>query len=229
MTAPIQKPIPYVNRSTVQLHTTEAVALLHGKGLYKDHPKIPSFYSFGKKLNHIWNQARDDNPYAEYALIQIEHQLDITFKKLALFEKLLKRNKAQWDLPEGVIIVDCEAIEPACITLNGAAFNTPHAKLLLILIAKFDSLMRTLKSYRQFNIIRNRRFHNVKRRAIRSIRACMHEARSYRASHVTRRDILEQTDAGVAAVTQFGIVSLAILKHQERSQYGPHPIAWPAI
>lgn len=215
--------LAYVNRSTVVIHTSEALSLLNGKAIQKSHKNIPSLFAFGRKMNRIWNHARDDNPYAEHALIQIERQLDTAFEKLALCERLLNRSKEKWRAPGGITIVDCEAVEPARITLNSSVFNTPHAKLLLVVIARFDDVMRTLKSYRQFNIVSNRRFHNLKRRAMRCIRACMHEARSYRSMAVTRRDILQQTDVGIAAVTQFGIISLGILRNQERSLYGPHP------
>lgn len=223
--------LKYVNRSSVEIHTQEAIELCKGKTVTTRKSKrvfhLPNVFAFGTKLNRIWEQAREDNPYAEYTLIQIENKLDLAFQKLELFDKILQRKKRQWRTPEGLTIVDCEAVNPERLMLNNQIFNTPHAKLLLVLVAKFDALMRRLKSCRQFNIIPNRRYHTIKRRAMRAVRISMYEARVYRSVKVTRRDIFNHTDLGIAAVNQLGIVSLAILKRHTRSKYGPNPTSNP--
>lgn len=222
-----ESPLRYVNRSILTVHTSEGLAFCQGKSLVPSKSKSPwqpNIFTFGVAVNKIWLNAKEDDPYAEYALIQIEKKLEKAANKLALYERLARRMKKRWNEPEGLNIQECEAIDPFTITIGGKVFNSPHAKSLIVVVARYDALIRQLKSYRQFNIIKNKRFHTIVRRCSRSIQAVILETRSYKATGVTRYDIFNKTKRGKEAVDQLGMIPLSILNRDERSDFGPTPL-----
>lgn len=218
------KALIYVNRSVLTLHTPEALELCNGKHVAsKSMRRLPNIHAVGILLNKIWSNAKADDPYAEYTLIQIEKRLKKASDRLSLFEKMIERKRKRWKAPDGLQIEMCEALEPYTISFTDKLFNTPHAKLLLVLIARFDSLMRSLLSYRQLNIVENRRYHTLKRRSLRYIRAVMLETRTYQFTGVKRDDLFNKTKMGHDAMKRLGMIPLAVLKREERSEYGPLP------
>lgn len=213
----------YVNSSVILLHTDEALRLCKSSTVshLDRHFKIPSIYAFGYQLLKIWDNIKRDDPYAELSLIHVEKKLEQSLKNIELFERILLRRKNRKKLPEGISLLPCTAVNPTRVLVSDKAFHTPHAKHMLILLARYDALMRTLQSYRQFNVIRNRRYHTIKRKITRNIRSALTEPKSYEVTGVTRDDIYNKTDLGNEVTEKFGMISLNILKRKEESQYGP--------
>lgn len=219
--------IRYVNRSTLTVHTPEALTFCRSKAQFPGNDKSswkPNVFSFGNNMNKMWANAKADDPYAEFALIQVEKKLNRASQRLSLLERLAKRMKNRWQIPAGLDVQACETIEPLILTMGGKVFNTPHSKSLIVLIARFDALVRELKSLKQFNIVKNRRFHTIIRKATKGIRAVIQETQAYKATGVTRYDIFNKTKLGTEAIEQLGMIPLAILNRDERSVFGPSPI-----
>ncbi len=219
--------IRYVNRSTLTVHTPEALMFCRSKAQFPGNDKAPwkpNIFYFGNNMNKIWANAKADDPYAEFALIQVEKKLDKTSQRLSLFERLAKRMKSRWQVPAGLDIQSCETIEPLTLAMGGKVFNTPHSKSLIVLIARFDALVGELKSLKQFNIVKNKRFHTIVRKATKSMRAVIQETHGYKATGVTRYDIFNKTKLGAEAIEQLGMIPLAVLNRDEYSVFGPTPI-----
>lgn len=216
----------YINHSTLEIHTLEALQLCEGTTAPARNGKVyrvPSAFIFGLSVNKIWDHIKNDDPFAEFALINIEQQLGKAFDTIDKFERILERRKAKWQQPEGLTLEISQAEVPTTLSLNQKVFKTTHAKLLMVVIGRFDLLMRKLLTYRQFNIIKNTRFHTMRHRSMRSIRVVMQEARTYKPTGVTRQDIINHTEDGETTTQQLGIIPLSVLTREQRSQYGPSP------
>lgn len=213
----------FQNRSELVLHTHDAVKLCEGgkTDTNGDVHKIPGLFVFGILLNNIWNAVKSDDPYAEMTLIEIERLLDRAFVSLQKLDQRLERYRQQSKLPEGVILEINESRKASHLTLDGAAFHATHTRLLVILIATYDALIRKLLTCGAFGMINNKTRKQLLYLATKAVRSVLMSPTPYKKTGVTRNDILLKNERGQEALQKYGMVPLAILNREEHSRFGP--------
>ena len=73
---PPRRPGKLQGRIDTKFHTGEAVALVDGRGSDDGKSRIIGLKSFAKRSHLIMTGSEREDPFADYALVQIEHKLD---------------------------------------------------------------------------------------------------------------------------------------------------------
>lgn len=213
----------FQNRSELILHTWDAVTLCDGRKAIANEQQhgIPGLFVFGILLNNIWNAVKADDPYAEMTLIEIERLLDRAFTSLQKLDQRLEGYCQQNKLPEGLILEINESRKTSRISLDGAAFHATHTRMLVILIATYDALVRKLLTCGAFGIVNNKTRKQLLYLATKAVRSVLMSPTPFKKTGVTRDDILLKNEKGQEALEKHGMVPLAILNREEHSRFGP--------
>ncbi len=215
-----------VLRSSFELtiHSKEAQKLIEGRVLKKDSEKdkkytINGLELYSRRLNTIWHRIRNDDPYAEMILIEIERRLERAHRKISAAteqaESMLKKS------PPGISISISNSTKPVKISLNDAKYYTVHAKLAAVLVADFDFLIRKLKSCIDIGQLTKTQYKKRVERLSTLIRGVLIAPSVYKNMNISRQDILQSNEKGTVAIEKFGLVPMDILNNQQHSEYGP--------
>lgn len=215
-----------VLRSNFELtiHSKEAQKLIEGRVIEKnsEHDKkytINSLELYSKRLNTIWHRVKNDDPYAEMLLIEIERRLERAKNKVnnATKDAELMLTKS----PPGISISVSSSIKPIKISLNDTKYYTIHAKLAAVLIADFDFLIRKLKSCIEIGQLTKSQYKKRIERLSTVIRGVLIAPSAYNNMNIDRKDILQATEKGKVAIEKFGLVPMNMLNNQQHSEFGP--------
>lgn len=217
------------NRSTLSIHTRQAASLCEGKSIEVNNKrfKIPSLFVFGLTLSKLWQAVKADDPYAEQHLIEIERLITRGFEHIEKQEKRLAGFLLKKPTPQGMTMTLHESRQTLEISLDNEVFQATHTKMMSVLVASFDALVRTLITYKDFAIIDGKTYQGMLKRSTRVMRSILMSSTTYKKSEVTRGDILNKTDKGKHAVERFGLIPMALLRREQCSQYGPQPLFIP--
>jgi integrating conjugative element protein (TIGR03761 family) len=217
------------NSSVLELHTQQATDLINyvrvsTSGNNKN--TIAGLYQFCIKLQQIWQDVRNDNPYAELALIRIETRIEKAFKALRRIEYQLEQLiLAEKDKSlKGVQLSMHEAHETIKIELSQPVFFLTHTKLAIRIIAYFDLLLCKLKTCKDFGLINRQRSKSILRRSTTIARGVLDSPNSYKHIDITRSDVLKQVSKAKEAAVTHGMISVEILNYTMQSEHGPEPI-----
>lgn len=132
--------------NTVTLHTKEAYRLFTGRA--KDPtpgkliPPILGARRTGSMLRELWLLSGNDNPYADWALIDIHGRITDTTERLR--QQAERMEQAIQSLRKRSIVVNLvQAREPQTVPLG---FASPYAFLLVEMLAEFDFMIRNVKT-----------------------------------------------------------------------------------
>lgn len=218
----------YTNASRWCYHSYEVQNLIKGRVLENldeksgKQYKLPSLLQLGNRLNHIWGEVKNDDPYAEMTLIEIERLIDRAHKALDRQSNKLKKRLKNSGLPEGIDIVINVSKNTLAVSLEDVAFRTTHAKQLIIVLARYDIIMRTITTYKEFgfisdNYVKPYRFHLTK-----VIRAIFMEILRYKKTGVTRHDFLNSSLLAKSVSERMGMLPFSIIDRSLSSRWGPN-------
>jgi integrating conjugative element protein (TIGR03761 family) len=217
-----------VLRSSFELtiHSKEAQKLIEGRIIERDSElelekkyTINGLELYSKRLNTIWYRVKNDDPYAEMVLIEIERRLERAKNKIHHATKdaeiMLKKS------PPGISISVSSSIKPIKISLNHTKYYTIHAKLAAVLIADFDFLIRKLKSCIEIGQLTKSQYKKRIESLSTVIRGVLITPSVYNNMNIDRKDILQSTEKGKAAIEKFGLVPMDMLNNNQHSKFGP--------
>ncbi|TAG49750.1 MAG: TIGR03761 family integrating conjugative element protein [Betaproteobacteria bacterium] len=132
--------------NTVTIHTKEAYRLFTGRA--KDPvpgrsiPPILGARTAGSMLRSLWLLSGNDNPYADWALIDIHGRITDQIEKLrAVNTDMEQQTKALRQ--RGINVSVVSAREPQTVPLG---FASPYAFLLVEMLAEFDYFIRCVRT-----------------------------------------------------------------------------------
>jgi integrating conjugative element protein (TIGR03761 family) len=212
--------------STLKIHTRQAKQLMvenkHSQTTQQEKSyMIIGLDKFGRFLHTIWYQIRNDDPYAEMALIEIERRINNAFDLLKKLNHTIDE-QLRAELP-GITLTFYQSENPTVIPLNTRQFDTTHSLLGARLIGLYDLLIRKLHTSQQFGIINRNQSSHYKYKSAKALRGVFAAPLLYKPFGVTRIDIIQKTDKGLAATTQQGEIPLDILTQKTQSKFGPRP------
>lgn len=206
------------------IHSKEAKKLIKGREIEKNSESGKAFSINGlelysRRLNSIWYRIKNDDPYAEMVLMEVERRIERAKKKIKSAtedaELILKKT------PPGISIGLSSSIKPIKFSLNDSKYYTIHTKLAAVLIAEFDFLVRKLKSCIESGQLTKSQYKRDIGKLTTAIRGVLIAPSIYMNMNISRKDILEPTENGKTAIERFGLVPFAILNNEQHSEYGP--------
>ncbi|MDT3671745.1 MAG: TIGR03761 family integrating conjugative element protein [Aromatoleum sp.] len=212
---------------TMTLHTKEGFRMFMGRrrdpaGHYN---AIPGGKRVASSLKALWALTRNNNPYADWALLRADHRIPELRRALErqsqLFSAELKK-RADKGLGFGIL----KSREPKVLELG---FRSPYGYVIAELIVEFDYYVRVVKTLGRKALFSDKEAHDAIRQFTRPMRAAFEEFIRFESwltkpdlLALSRADFLPGADATaqkrVAAVTGiFGAVPAGI--------YAGHPIS----
>ncbi len=185
--------------ATLKLHTHLAINLFRGRrgDRSKNIRQIVGMSLFARQAGLIWTAAKNDDPYADQCLIEIEEAHKRT--KTLLDE----REKALSELIEGLegFEVDVQTCtEPLEIPLN---FHSPWAYRSVLLLLQYDKIVRLGLTAHHVGFIGDAEWNDVITDSGRAMRNLFEEVNRWVFTNVTRDDIRKNTKVAKRAQGQY--------------------------
>jgi integrating conjugative element protein (TIGR03761 family) len=201
------QPGPILSTATIQLHTRIAVDLFHGhKG----------FTWFAANLNKLWDLSLQDDPYADYRLIQVEEQL-------ALFSQYLSHKTEEVEGRLGALAiagiqpVSHHSVRPVDAPL---AFRATQAAAAVLQLAALDRLTQKALMVKHFGLLTESDWQS-------SVGSCTSAMRDlfaiseHQVSGASRDDFSSKNARSMEARERLGEIPAEIMEGLKRPSLGP--------
>jgi integrating conjugative element protein (TIGR03761 family) len=223
-----QRPGRLVKPTEMALHTYQAQRLFTGRKRSEDKPGIPGMMTFAKVCYQMWLLTGNDNPYADYILIQVLQEMDGIRKEIQdEIDKLrLVLNERK---ERGMAHSIAASARP--LVIGSLSFGSPYGYKALDLLLDFDYYVRVVTTLEEVGQIKTDEARGRKERMQHRIRSFI--SRIVRLGDIIRADKLlplSRADFGpnasddgkirVALTAKvFGEVPEAILRGDKRPDY----------
>jgi integrating conjugative element protein (TIGR03761 family) len=205
--------------ATLTLQTRHAVRLVKGRSYSAEKPAIIGLLGFANLVRTVWHGARDDDPYADWWLLQVHDTLVQAELELAVLERALS---ARLEALSAIDVVAPESARPARIALN---FSNPYAFRAAGLIGQFDGFACKVLSARHVGLIGRDESEKLLHQGGRWVRRALQSPVLYRLLGVTRDDVLQRTAKGLQAEETMGEVPDDVLRGDRRAPHAPAVVA----
>lgn len=159
-------------QNTVTLHTKEAYRLFTGRAKNPDPtrnvPPILGARRAGAMLRALWLLSANDNPYADWALIDLHDRIVEAADKLRQTSAAMEQQMSTLR-QRGLTVHIVDARDPQTVPIG---FASPYAFLLVEMLAEFDyfvRLVKTLESISRIGTDESKKMIAVEVTAIRSM------------------------------------------------------------
>ncbi|MBU0884621.1 MAG: TIGR03761 family integrating conjugative element protein [Gammaproteobacteria bacterium] len=201
---------------TLTLHTHHAARIWQGRAARDGVRSIMGMAGYISVTNLIKQAAAQDDPYADWAMLQLEEKLmQAKAGMMALTQQL---DRVKQDLPTQIDIGDNLNIHPVTLPLY---IGSQLGFLAVYLLTDYDTLVRrSLLAHHTARIGRADMETWIDNGA-HLLRSLFGLAQRYRLAAVTRDDLAAMNARGHAAVDKFGLLPQDILEGTRRSQFAP--------
>ena len=204
-------------RIKLVLHTRKACALVRGRRADSEQGKAPitGLLLFAATVGRIWHAAAADDPYADWWLVEIEHQMETAREEIGAYRKQVSERLRQAPL------VDLEAAvaaEPAEIELR---FGTPYGFMASYLLVDYDGLVREVMTARHVAVLDREAAERLIHEGGRAVRRAFHSAEGYRYLALTRDDVRQGTAKARKARELMGELPRQVLEGKVRARHAP--------
>ena len=204
---------------TVQ--TRQAQQLIHGRNETVDKPAIIGLVGFADRLRIIWQAARDDDPYADWWLIKVHETLDQAREYISRHQKELDNQLTQMPAMEVEV---AQSLRPCRIRLQ---FANPYAYHGAQLIAAYDTLVRTVLTYRHIGFLDNDAAEGIVKLGARKVRGTFVVPQGYRLLGIDRKCIQRNSGKDPRACQLMGELPAEVLSGERRAPLVPRRLSFP--
>ncbi len=204
---------------TVQ--TRQAQQLIRGRDGSLDKPAIIGLIGFADRLRVIWQAARDDDPYADWWLIKVHEALEQARKSVNQYQEDLATLKAKMQAMEVTV---AESLRPYRIRLQ---FANPYAYQGAQLIAEYDTLVRTVLTYRHIGQLDDESAKVIINLCARKIRGTFVVPQGYRLLGIDRLCLQRSSGKDPRAFSQMGELPEEVLSGEHRAPIVPRKAPFP--
>ena len=204
-----ETPGPLHGSAEISLQTGWAVGLLRGRAREKGAGEIIGLFRFASLLQPIWEAAKEDDPYADMYLVQIEDRIgackdEILATRRALEKQINKFDGLKVDLPESTA--------PVTSKLH---FSVPLAWQAAQLVYEFDRLILAYMMIQHLGLATGST-DSEKRQAGHLMRSLFSIPIQYHYMGITRADVQQGTAQAVEAKEKMGEIPADIMAGTRR-------------
>ena len=199
----------------VTIQTHQAQVLLTGREATAGRPRIIGLMQFSTYLSQISVAAKQDDPWADWMLVQVEERLEEAENKLAGQQANLDRVLAANPLMD---IQVSESIKPLKVSIG---FASSHAYWVARVILQYDAVVRAVLTARHHALIDQQLGSLLMDDAAKLIRRVFETTARYRVAGLTRADVQAGGERVAEAVQKMGTVPADILDGSRRAKFAP--------
>ncbi|UJS26439.1 PFL_4669 family integrating conjugative element protein [Thiothrix winogradskyi] len=201
--------------TVVTIQTRQAQMLVTGRERTDTQHRILGLMQFSKYLNQMADAARNDDPYADWFLLQAEEALETTSSGIA---SLRERLGKLLDSVPAMQVEVAQSTKPLRITLNFAA---SYAYWTTRVITDYDELVRMVLTARHVAYMDAAAERGVLNEASRMVRRVFESTARYRYTGITRAEVQQATEPARQAAELMGQLPVEILEKRQRPKFAP--------
>lgn len=204
------------SQMTLQIHTRQASRLWYGRRQTEDRSGILGLNGFLSITNRINLGSRQDDPYSDLWMIQVEEKIDSVNSQLKNLKDEI--DKIFELVPSSFSISENLNVQP----VNLPIFAGSHLGYLAIyILAQYDEIVRKALLARHIALLDHSGLEYWLDRGDHYLRSLFALVQHYRFSGVSRKDFIEGNAAAKAAVEKYGEVPPDIFDGTRRSRFSP--------
>ncbi len=201
---------------TLILHTHQAQQMIQGRPTNPalNQSRISGLLDFARNCTRLWFAASANDPYADWALIQIE-------AKLAAIECEFKTHMARLTQrlsDQNIAVNSAQSITPYQHTW---VFKTPYANIAAGLLTHYDALLCSVLTARQLGLINHGEQHRLMSAYSRSLRQLFALPNFWQPTGIQRNQIDQQSEILQSAIQRYGECPADILARIHRPRLAP--------
>jgi integrating conjugative element protein (TIGR03761 family) len=205
------------------LQTPQAQKLIHGREATPDKHPIVGLIGFADRLRVIWQTARQDDPYADWWLIQVH-------EAITAIASALDQQQAQ-------LIEQLEAMSSLAISVAASKrpcrvrlrFANPYAYRAAQLLGAFDHVVCTAMTARHVGVLNGAACKALQQTGARKLRALFVLPRRYRCLKIDRAAVCAETGNARLARQVMGELPADILCGERLPPLLPRPVNPPTL
>lgn len=201
---------------TLTLHTHHAARIWQGRTAREGVHSIMGMAGYISVTNLMKQTAAQDDPYADWAIVQLEEKL--TQAKAGMLELTQQLDRIRQDLPTQIDMSDNLNIHPVTLPLY---IGSQLGFLAVYLLTDYDTLVRHTLLAHHTALIGRRDMEAWIDDGAHLLRSLFGQAQRYRLAGVTRDDMTANNARALAAMEKFGLPPMDILEGHRRSQFAP--------
>lgn len=201
--------------TVVTIQTRQAQMLVTGRERTDTQHRILGLMQFSKYLNQMADAARNDDPYADWFLLQAEEALEAASSGIA---SLRGRIGKLLDSVPAMQVEVAQSTKPLRITLNFAA---SYAYWTTRVITDYDELVRMVLTARHVAYMDATAERGVLNEASRMVRRVFESTARYRYTGITRAEVQQATEPARQAAELMGQLPVDILEKRQRPKFAP--------
>lgn len=181
-----KKPGVLRNSIELELNTKEAVALFYGRDRSTTLNPIVGLNAFAQKVKYINNAAHNNDPYADYFLLEIEAALKEAKSILINWQDALT------GLSTDSLLTINQGSSTKPVALE-TSFASVYANIALELLKRADNLLLTLYALKHTGLMNRVECNHETTKIIKLMRKTFLSADGYKFFSVNRQDVEQQT------------------------------------
>lgn len=201
---------------SLTLHTHHAARIWQGRSAREGVHSILGMAGYISVTNLIKQDAASDDPYADWAMLQLEEKL--VQARLGMAELTQRLERLEQHLPAQLDIGDNLNIHPVTVPLF---IGSQLGFLAVYLLTDYDTLVRRTLLAHHTALIGRGDMESWIDAGAHLLRSLFGLAQRYRHTGVTRNDVVTQNARARDAVAKFGLPPPDILDGSRRSPFAP--------
>jgi len=214
-TSLLRQPGALRSQTSMEIQTRQAQRLVYGRRADGGKPAIFGLLRFGTMLRPIWEGAATDDPWADWCLVQIEHDL---LEAREALEALMAQTQKQLNSLPAMDVAVAQSVEPVKVDLT---FTSPYAFMGAYLLADYDVLVRAVLTGRHVGLFDRDTAERTLREGGRIVRRAFNTAQGYKYLGVCREDVRQGTQKAARAAEMLGSLPQAVVDGTLRAAHAP--------
>lgn len=210
-----ERPGTLRGEASLLIQTRQAQRLVYGRRHSQEQAGIIGLVRFGMLMKRIWTAAMQDDPYADWFLLQVHEALEAG---RALTQELKVHVDALLAGVDGVEITVAHSLKPVRVPLQ---FANPYGYMGAYVIADFDELVCSVLTARHVGLLPRDEAERMLQRAGRAIRRAFLIPTQWKHCAVGRDDLRHDTPRARAAREAMGVLPQEVLDGTRRAGHAP--------
>ena len=218
---PLPQPGGLHSEVWLTLQTEQARQLLQGRGGRPDQSPIIGLIGFADRLRVIWQAARQNDPYADWWLIQVHEAITAVASAL---EQQRAQLIEQLEAMSSLAISVAASERPCRVRLR---FANPYAYRAAQLLGAFDRVVCTAMTARHVGVLEGAACKALQQTGARKLRVLFVLPRRYRCLKIDRAAVRAETGNARLARQVMGELPADILRGERLPPLLPRPVKSP--
>ena len=210
-----ERPGTLRGEASLLIQTRQAQRLVYGRRHSQDQAGIIGLVRFGMLMKRIWSAAMQDDPYADWFLLQVHEALEAG---RALTQELKTHADALLAGVGGVQIAVAHSLKPVRVPLQ---FANPYGYMGAYVIADYDELVCAVLTARHVGLLPRNEAERILLRGGRAIRRAFLIPTQWTHCAVSRDDLCHNTPRARAAREAMGDLPQEVLEGARRAGHAP--------